>query len=49
MAILTLICSLTFGIISFYMWLVDDAEFRDIGLATALCLLFLIISKLECK
>lgn len=48
MAILTFICSVTFGIISFYMWL-DDAEFRDIGLATALCLLFLIISKLECK
>lgn len=48
MSTLSLVCSVVFGVISFVMWL-DDRDFRDIGLATALCLLFMIISKLECK
>ena len=43
-----LVCSVVFGVISFAMWF-EDRDFRDIGLATALCLLFLILYKLECK
>lgn len=48
MSTLSLVCSVIFGVISFVTWF-EDRDFRDIGLATALCLLFLIISKLECK
>lgn len=42
----SLIFSVAFGIISFVMWF-EGRDFSDVGLATALGLLFLIISKLE--
>ena len=48
MEMVTLVCSVVFGVISFAMWF-EDRDFRDVGLATALSLLFLILYKLECK